>query len=116
MTVTSDKRIASNRENARKSSGPRTSEGSRAARNALRHSLAIPAVSIASLLSEIEVLARSIVPAGGRGAVGDHPRQEGSQEPFFQLVTHTSNLASGWQISNAISGELFQGVNWRYGN
>jgi hypothetical protein len=67
MTVTSDRKIASNRQNAKKSSGPRSAEGkSRAARNALRHGLAVPAGSIADLQSEIEVLARSIADAVGR--------------------------------------------------
>src|SRR5437763_11376031 len=64
--VTSDKKISANRRNAQKSSGPKSAVGkSRAARNALRHGLAIPISTIAALRGDIEALALSIARATG---------------------------------------------------
>ncbi len=61
--MTSERKIASNRRNARLSSGPRTPAGrKRAARNALRHGLAASAGSDPIISTEVERLA--IVLAG----------------------------------------------------
>lgn len=63
--VTSDRKISTNRANAKKSTGPRTKVGRQtSARNAFRHGLAV-AVSTQSCFSkDIEVLARSLVGKG----------------------------------------------------
>jgi hypothetical protein len=74
--VTSDKKISSNRENAKKSSGPKSVEGkSRAARNALRHGLAIPVGAIPALRGDIETLALSIARASGETTVTELSQQ-----------------------------------------
>jgi hypothetical protein len=59
--LTSDRKIRSNRENARVSTGPKTAQGrARAARNALRHALSLPVFSDPALSEEVEALAREI--------------------------------------------------------
>jgi hypothetical protein len=63
----SDRRIAANRENAKKSTGPRSETGQRrSSRNAFRHGLAIDVALEQSLKSEIEVMAKAIVFASGQ--------------------------------------------------
>jgi hypothetical protein len=60
-TLTSDRKIRSNRENARVSTGPTTAQGrTRAARNALRHGLSLPLYSDRAWSEEVEALAREI--------------------------------------------------------
>jgi hypothetical protein len=60
--VTSARRRDANRRNARSSTGPRTSAGkARAAQNARRHGLSVPARYDPSRWDEIEALARTIV-------------------------------------------------------
>ena len=59
--VTSKRKIAANRENARASSGPRTKAGkSRSAQNALRHGLSISSYTDTAYLAAIEPLVREI--------------------------------------------------------
>jgi hypothetical protein len=73
--MTSDRKIASNRRNGRRSRGPRTVAGQAlVARNALRHGLAISILKDPVMCAEVEALARAIA---GQGA--DHlqsPRPE----------------------------------------
>ena len=62
--MTSSARIHANRANAQFSTGPKTSSGrTRSARNALRHGLTTPIVSVSSLVEEVEMLARRIAGA-----------------------------------------------------
>jgi hypothetical protein len=59
--VTSARKIAANRANARASTGPKTANSrARSARNALRHGLSRPIHSDPALSEEVEVLAREI--------------------------------------------------------
>jgi ribosomal protein S14 len=59
--LTSDRKISSNRKNARGSTGPKTAQARvRAARNALRHALSVSVYSDPALSEEVEVLAREI--------------------------------------------------------
>jgi len=59
--LTSNRKIKSNRANARASTGPKTAQGrARAARNALRHALSLPVCSNPVLSEEVETLAREI--------------------------------------------------------
>jgi hypothetical protein len=59
--VASERQIAANRANARKSSGPRSSAGkSRASRNAYRHGLSLSVGINAPLAPQLETLARKI--------------------------------------------------------
>ena len=59
--MTSDRKIRANRENARASTGPKTTQGrTHSARNALRHALSLPVYSDRALSEEVEALAREI--------------------------------------------------------
>jgi hypothetical protein len=77
--MTSDKKIASNRKNARKSTGPRSERGRRRSRhNALRHGLAIAIGADPSFSKDIEALA--ICLSGSDAAAGEFARQVAEAE------------------------------------
>jgi hypothetical protein len=60
-----DRQIAANRRNARRSTGPRSAAGrKRSSRNSLRHGLAAGMTAIAERIKHIERLARKIAGAG----------------------------------------------------
>jgi hypothetical protein len=64
--MTSDRKIAANRRNAKKSTGPRSEAGRRRSRrNALRHGLAVAIGSLPSYSDDIEALAKALVGDGG---------------------------------------------------
>ena len=74
--MTSDRKIAANRENAKKSTGPRTEAGlRRSRRNALRHGLAIDLRSEPTLNADVEMMAKAIASAGGQETAGVFARQ-----------------------------------------
>jgi hypothetical protein len=57
----SARKLAANRANARRSTGPRTPEGKRRSRaNALKHGLSVSVLADPRLAAEVEVLARRI--------------------------------------------------------
>jgi hypothetical protein len=63
--MTSDRKIASNRSNAKKSTGPRSGAGRRRSRlNALRHGLAVAIGSQSSFSDDIENLAKVLAADG----------------------------------------------------
>jgi hypothetical protein len=65
--MASDKQIAANRRNARKSTGPHSSGGKRrAACNAFRHGLSLQISSIPSFRKEVEGLTRKIAANAGQ--------------------------------------------------
>ena len=60
--MSSERKIAANRQNASHSTGPRTAHGKkRASRNALRHGLTVSILQDSDMLVEVEQLARAIV-------------------------------------------------------
>ena len=64
--MTSDRKIAANRNNAKKSTGPRSAAGKQQSRrNALRHGLAVAMGSNPSFIKDIEILAKALVGDGG---------------------------------------------------
>jgi hypothetical protein len=64
--MTSDRKIAANRSNAKKSTGPRSEVGRlRSRTNALRHGLAVAIGSQPSYSEDIEALAKALVGDGG---------------------------------------------------
>ena len=72
----SDRKIASNRKNAQKSTGPRSESGRRRSqRNALRHGLAIAIASNPAFSNEIDLLARLVAGDICQRSVGDFARQ-----------------------------------------
>src|SRR5882757_1752091 len=66
--MTSERKIEANRRNALRSTGPRTADGkTRAAQNARRHGLNLPACCDPAWSDEIKTLARAIVGADASG-------------------------------------------------
>ena len=71
--MTSAKKIAANRENARKSTGPRTERGkSQVRRNALRHGLAQMMLPASPVSAQIERVARAIAGEGAPSLLYEH--------------------------------------------
>jgi hypothetical protein len=63
--MASERQIAANRRNAKKSSGPRSAAGkARSGRNALRHGLAIASRMIPAFQQDVMALARLLSPEG----------------------------------------------------
>ena len=63
--MTSERQIAANRRNAKRSSGPRSAAGkARSRRNAQRHGLAIASRTIPAFQQDVMELARLLSPAG----------------------------------------------------
>jgi hypothetical protein len=74
--MASDRKIAANRENAKKSTGPRSEMGQRRSRrNAFRHGLAIDPGSEPSYSAGVEMMAKAIASACGQETAGVLPRQ-----------------------------------------
>jgi hypothetical protein len=74
--MTSDRQLAANQKNAKKSTGPKSDASKhRSARNALSHGLTIPVGNIGALRGDIETLALSIARANGGKAITELSRQ-----------------------------------------
>ena len=72
----SDRQIAANRNNAKKSTGPRSKEGREVSRrNARRHGLAIDIGTDPAFHDDIEKLARVLSLSSGRLKVSEHARE-----------------------------------------
>jgi hypothetical protein len=79
--MTSDRKIAANRNNAKKSTGPRSNAGREASRrNALRHGLAIAIGSDPALHEDIEKLAKLLTSSSGRQKVSQFARAAAEAE------------------------------------
>jgi hypothetical protein len=73
--MTSPRKIAANRKNARASTGPKTGEArTRVARNALRHGLSIPVRSDPASSEQVEAIARQIAGADASAEIQDRAR------------------------------------------
>jgi hypothetical protein len=79
--MTSDRKAASNRKNAQKSTGPRSELGRRhSRRNALRHGLATAIGSDPSFSEDINVLAKALMEGRGEQDIGEFARQAAEAE------------------------------------
>jgi hypothetical protein len=77
----SDRQIAANRKNAKKSTGPRSDAGRAASRsNALRHGLAIPIGTEPAFHDDIERLAKALSLSTGTQEVGECAREAAQAE------------------------------------
>ena len=74
--VTSERKIRSNRANARSSTGPKTALGrATSARNALRHGLSLPVCSDRAWSHQVEELAREIAGPGANAEIDELARR-----------------------------------------
>ncbi len=79
--MTTDRQIAANRDNARKSSGPRSKEGRAVSRrNALRHGLAIDIGTNLAFHDDIERLAKLLSRSSGVQNVSEVAREAAAAE------------------------------------
>lgn len=108
--VTSDRRRISNRANAQKSTGPKSSLGKRrSSRNALIHGLAIPAGTLESCRRDIEILANSIARATGTDTVNDLCWLAAeAQVEIFRVSQARAAAHSGNNSSEELSSKLLQ--------
>jgi hypothetical protein len=73
--MTSDRKIASNRKNGRRSRGPQTAAGkASSSRNALQHGLSVSVLNEPAMCSEVETLARALAGDGADDAQLAHAR------------------------------------------
>lgn len=81
----SERQIAANRKNARKSTGPRSKAGREASRrNARRHGLAIAIETDPAFHDEIEKFAKTLSLSGGKQKADEHAREAARAE--FDLL------------------------------
>lgn len=121
--MTSDLKLASNRKNAKSSTGPKSDGGKyRSARNALSHGLAIPARNIAGLQSDIESLALSIAAPAVRILLPNYlarPQKrrwtfselEKFARPYSRLKPATTNWKKSSRVWSDMSVVHSQGAN-----
>src|SRR5258708_36082051 len=94
--VTSERKSAANRRNARASTGPKTAAGkARVARNARRHGLNVPIAADPALEREVEVLAPAICRsfAGGK-KVPVRPTPTPDPSPQGEGLSHVAGASS----------------------
>jgi hypothetical protein len=103
--LTSERKITANRANARASTGPQTTRGgARAARNALRHGLSLPARSIPALSEEVETLAGEIAGPGANVATQELARRVAETQIDLRRVRCARHkllsdaLAKAWDV------------------
>jgi hypothetical protein len=87
--VTSERKIRTNRANARASTGPKTVRGrALSAGNALRHALSLPVHSDSSLSEEVEELAREIAGPGANAELHELARRIAEAQIDLRRVRH----------------------------
>ena len=102
--MTSERKIRANRANARASTGPRTTGGrARAARNALRHALSLPACSNPALSEEVETLAREIAGPGANAETQELARKVAAAQIDLRRVRYARHQF----LSDTLSKEYY---------
>jgi hypothetical protein len=108
--VSSARKSAANRTNARGSTGPKTAQGrTRAARNALRHGLNVPIYSDPTISEELDMLAREIAGAEAHAEVRGLARGVAEDLRRVRLARHhhlVDALRTDAQTDVASSGKL----------
>lgn len=102
--MTSERKIASNRANARASAGPKTVGGRlRTKRNALRHGLTLPVASNRALSDEVEALAREIAQPHSTAEIRELARRVAEA----QIDLHRARYARHELLSHALSNPSY---------
>jgi len=108
----SDRQIAANRKNAKKSTGPRSDAGRAASRsNALRHGLAIPIGTDPAFHDDIEKLAKALSLSSGMQNVDNCAREAAGAEldllrirkiraSLFETLSFVTNDATSGSLAN----------------
>jgi hypothetical protein len=69
LAMATEKQIRANRENAKKSTGPKTAAGrTRSSRNALRHGLSLPLTPNTEMAAKADLIRKSLVSEQGKPA------------------------------------------------
>ena len=83
LAMATEKQIRANRENAKKSTGPKTAGGrARSSRNALRHGLSLPLTLNTEMAAKADLIRKSLVSEQGK------PTRALQNEPNFSLRYH----------------------------
>jgi hypothetical protein len=99
--VTSDRKIRSNRANARASTGPKTTHGrATSARNALRHGLSLPVQSDPALSEEVEALAREIAAPDDNAEIQELARRIAEAQIDLRRVRYARHQFLSKTLSN----------------
>jgi hypothetical protein len=107
--MTTARKQAANRQNARASTGPKSAAGkARAARNARRHGLAIPIWSDRSLASAAEALAREISGVGATPKVLELARKVAETQIDISRIRKTRQDL----IAPALSQTIWEPLNY----
>jgi hypothetical protein len=103
--LTSDRKIKTNRTNARASTGPKTPLGRvRAKRNAFRHSLSLPVYSNPILSEQVEALASQIAGSGADAKTQELAAQIAEAEIDLRRVRHARYLF----LSDCLSDQYYE--------
>lgn len=87
--MTSERKISTNRANARASTGPKTAEGrARSIRNARRHGLSLPVLSDPLSSQEVEELAREIAGTSANAEIHELARRIAEAQIDLRRVRH----------------------------
>jgi hypothetical protein len=102
--MTSARKIAANRANARASTGPKTANSrARSARNALRYGLSLPVHSDPALSQEVEVLAREIAGPDAAAEIQEFARRVAEAQIDLRRIRCARHrlLCNAWNDPNA---------------
>ena len=110
----SDRKLAANRRNAARSTGPRSAAGKRRiARNALRHGLAVSLSRLPEMSVEIERLARAIAPDKSNAAALYYARiAAAAQLDLMRVRSARVDLINHLARDRLIFAPLTNKLNW----
>ena len=102
--MTSDRQLAANRRNAKKSTGPISRSGkSRSRQNALRHGLAISADRDPSLSADVDQMAQILSRAHGKASITLPTRDAAAAEiDLLRIRTASSNLPARYKTAPSV--------------
>jgi hypothetical protein len=104
--LTSDRKIKTNRANARISTGPKTARGrSRSAKNAFRHGLSLPAQSDQAFCEEVQALADQIAGRNASAHIQMLARQVAQAQFDLRRVRYARLKFLGSRLADRYRGE-----------